>query len=154
MATRKKTKTKAKVKKKTTARKTAGKKTSRKTTRAKVTAKKKTALKSSKSKPRAPTPLTPAVPMAAYIMPDTEERIGIVTHYFSHLSVAIIQLDAGMLREGDVVHIKGHTSDFKQRVESMEVEHLRVSEAHPGQSFGLRVKEHAREHDVVYKVLR
>jgi putative protease len=150
MATRKKTKTKAKPKKKTTARKTAGKKTSRKTTRAKVTTKKKTAVKSGKTTPRA----TTAAPMATYTMPDTEERLGIVTHYFSHLSVAIIQLDAGMLREGDVVHIKGHTSDFKQRVESMEVEHVRVSEAHPGQSFGLRVKEHAREHDVVYKVLR
>ena len=149
MATRKKTKTKAKPKKKTTARKTAGKKTSRKTTRAKVTTKKKTAVKSGQTVPRAT-----AAPMATYTMPDTEERIGIVTHYFSHLSVAIIQLDAGMLREGDVVHIKGHTSDFKQRVESMEVEHVRVSEAHPGQSFGLRVQEHAREHDVVYKVLR
>lgn len=150
MATRKKTKTKAKPKKKITARKTAGKKTSRKTTRVKVTTKKKTAVKSGQTAPRA----TAAAPMATYMMPDTEERLGIVTHYFSHLSVAIIQLDVGILREGDVVHIKGHTSDFKQRVESMEVEHVRVSEAHPGQSFGLRVKEHAREHDVVYKVLR
>ena len=149
MATRKKTKTKAKAKKKTTARKTAGKKASRKTTRAKVTAKKKTALKSSKTMPRATT-----VPMVTYTMPDTEERVGIVTHYFTHLSVAIVQLDSGMLREGDVIHIKGHTSDFKQRVESMEVEHVHVSEVLAGQSFGLRVKEHAREHDVVYKVLR
>jgi len=149
MATRKKTKTKAKAKKKTTARKTASKKASRKTTRAKVTAKKKPALKSRKTMPRAA-----AAPMATYTMPDTEERVGIVTHYFTHLSVAIVQLDSGMLREGDVVHIKGHTSDFIQRVESMEVEHVHVSEVLAGQSFGLRVKEHAREHDVVYKVLR
>jgi translation elongation factor EF-Tu-like GTPase len=149
MATRKKTKTKAKAKKKTTVRKTAGKKASRKTTRAKVTAKKKTASKSGKTMPRATT-----VPMATYTMPDTEERVGIVTHYFTHLSVAIVQLDSGMLREGDVVHIKGHTSDFKQRIESMEVEHVHVSEVLAGQSFGLRVKEHAREHDVIYKVLR
>jgi putative protease len=149
MATRKKTKTKAKAKKKTTVRKAAGKKASRKTTRAKVTAKKKTASKSGNTMPRATT-----VPMATYTMPDTEERVGIVTHYFTHLSVAIVQLDSGMLREGDVVHIKGHTSDFKQRIESMEVEHVHVSEVLTGQSFGLRVKEHAREHDVVYKVLR
>jgi len=78
-------------------------------------------------------------------------RIGIVTHYFPHVSAAIVQLETGSLRVGDVIHIKGHTSDFTQRVESMEIDHVHVSEARPGQSFGLRVKEHAREHDVVYK---
>ena len=62
-----------------------------------------------------------------------------------------MQLETGNVRAGDVVHIKGHTSDFTQRVESMEIDHVHVSEVRPGQSFGLRVKEHAREHDVVYK---
>jgi hypothetical protein len=28
---------------------------------------------------------------------------------------------------------------------------MQVSEIRPGQDFGLRVKEHAREHNVVYK---
>ena len=91
-----------------------------------------------------PKPAAPAIP------PGTE-RIGVVTHYFSHLSVAIVQLETGSVRAGDVVHIKGHTSDFTQPVESMEIDHVRVSEVRPGQSFGLRVREHAREHDVVYK---
>jgi putative protease len=91
-----------------------------------------------------PKPAVPAIP------PGTE-RIGIVTHYYSHLTVAIVQLEAGNLRVGDVIHIKGHTSDFSQPVESMEIDHVHVNEARPGQSFGLRVKEHAREHDVVYK---
>ncbi len=93
----------------------------------------------------------PAAPPAPPV-PANEERIGIVTHYFNHLGVAIIQLETGVLREGDTVHIKGHTSDFRQRVGSMEVEHAHVSEARPGQSFGLKVSEHAREHDVVYRV--
>lgn len=92
----------------------------------------------------------PAAPAA----PPGEERIGIVTHYFSHLSVAIVRLEVGTLREGDVLHIKGHTSDFSQRIESMEVDHNRVIEVRAGQSFGLRVKEHAREHDIVYKMKR
>jgi hypothetical protein len=34
----------------------------------------------------------------------------------------------------------------------MQVEHQSVSEALGGQEIGLRVTEHAREHDVVYKV--
>ncbi len=79
------------------------------------------------------------------------ERVGIVTHYYNHLSVAIVQLDTGSLRVGDTIHIKGHTSDFSQPVDSLEIDHVHVDEVRPGQSFGLRVKEHAREHDVVYK---
>lgn len=91
-------------------------------------------------------PVAPAAPLPG------EERVGVVTHYFNHLSVAIVKMEAGMLREGDTVHIKGHTSDFRQPVQSMEVEHVHVPEVWPGQSFGLKVIEHAREHDVVYKV--
>jgi putative protease len=75
----------------------------------------------------------------------------VVTHYFGHLSVAAVRLER-MLRVGDTVRILGHTSDFRQRVDSMQVEHQAVSEAMGGQEIGLRVIEHAREHDVVYKV--
>ena len=148
MATRKKAKTKAK-KKKTSTRKLVSRK---KVASKKVAAKKKTkpkakaAPKAKRAAARAPMP-KPAVPT----IPPGTERIGVVTHYFSHLTVAIVQLETGSVRAGDVVHIKGHTSDFTQPVESMEIDHVRVSEVRPGQSFGLRVKEHAREHDVVYK---
>ncbi len=94
-------------------------------------------------------PVAPAAPAAP--LPG-EERVGVVTHYYTHLQVAIVKMESGVLREGDTVHIKGHTSDFRQRVDSMEVDHVHVPEVWPGQSFGLKVIEHAREHDVVYKV--
>ena len=94
----------------------------------------------------APKPAAPAAPLPG------EVRVGIVTHYYSHLSVAIVQMESGTLREGDTVHIKGHTSDFRQRVDSLEIDRVRVPEARAGQVLGMRVKEHAREHDVVYKV--
>ncbi|MCZ6576005.1 MAG: hypothetical protein ACE10E_03565 [Acidiferrobacterales bacterium] len=89
---------------------------------------------------------------AAPLVSPNEERVGVVAHYYSHLGVAVVELHAGVLREGDTVHIKGHTSDFTQKVDSIEIEHMHVSEARAGQSFGLKVKEHAREHDVVYRV--
>jgi putative protease len=98
-------------------------------------------------KPRPATP--PAVargPMAG------EERVGIVTHYYGHLSVAAVRLESGSLRVGDTIRILGHTSDIRQKVESMQIEHQSVAEAHAGQEIGLRVTEHARENDVVYKV--
>jgi translation elongation factor EF-1alpha len=75
-----------------------------------------------------------------------------VTHYYSHLSVATVRLESGTLRVGDVIHIRGHTTDFSQRVESLEVNHASTIEVGPGDDFGLKVTAHAREHDVVYKV--
>lgn len=79
------------------------------------------------------------------------ERIGVVTHYYSHLSVAIVRLESGTLRVGDVIHIRGHTTDFGQRVESLEVDHAPATEVGSNEEFGVKVVAHAREHDVVYK---
>ena len=84
--------------------------------------------------------------------PQPGERIGVVTHYFSHLSVAVVKLESGTLRVGDNIHFRGHTTDFGQRVESLQVNHAPVAEVRPKDDFGLKVREHVRENDVVYKV--
>src|SRR6266566_8911508 len=152
MATKKKAK--AKKKSKVKAKKPAVKKTKKvKKKVVKKKAKKAVARKPAMKKPaaRKPAMATPK-PMAAPVALPGEERIGIVTHYYSHLSVAIVQVESGALRTGDTVHIKGHTTDVRQTVQSMEVDHMHMDEVRPGQSFGLRVVEHARENDVVYKV--
>lgn len=81
-----------------------------------------------------------------------EQAIGHVTHYFGHIQVAAIQITQGTLRVGDTIHIKGHTSDFTQTVDSMQIDKKPVQEAVAGQTIGLKTKEHAREHDTVYKV--
>ncbi len=81
-----------------------------------------------------------------------EEAVATVTHYYSHLSVAIAQLNKGVLRIGDTIHIKGHSTDFTQAIESMEYEHQPIEQAVAGQSVGIKVKDHAREHDIVYRV--
>lgn len=146
MAVKKKSKkAKSKKPKKSAVKKTkkVKKKAAKKKTVARKPVKKKKAATKAKSKPAA----KPAAASAP-----SGDRIGIVTHYYNHLSVAIIQLDTGTLRTGDVIHIKGHTSDFRQMVGSLEVNHVHVDQVQAGESFGLRVSEHAREHDVVYKV--
>lgn len=96
-------------------------------------------------KPQPPAPARPT-PLPG------EDPIGIVTHYFNHLSVAVVRLDTGTLNVGDTIRIIGHTSDFRQKIESLQIEHERVDEVGRRQEFGLKVKEHVREHDVVYKV--
>jgi putative protease len=81
-----------------------------------------------------------------------EEEIGHVTHFFPKISVAVIEVTAGALKVGEAIRIKGHTSDFTQTVESLQQEHLQVPEIKKGASAGLKVKEHVREGDKVYKV--
>ena len=83
-------------------------------------------------------------------MPESE--IGVVTHYFGHVSVAAISLTAGDMAVGDTIHVKGHTSDFTMLVESMQIEHAQVSVARKGQNVGIRVPARAHEHDKVFKV--
>jgi putative protease len=80
-----------------------------------------------------------------------EVRVGVVSHYYGHLQVAAVKLEVA-LAVGDTIRVLGHTSDFRQKVESMQIEHQAVSEAIAGDEIGLRVVQHAREHDVVYRV--
>ena len=81
-----------------------------------------------------------------------EEEIGHITHYFPKIGVAGIEITVGSLKVGETVHIKGHTSDVTQTVESLQQEHLSVPEIKKGVSAGMKVKEHVREGDRVYKV--
>lgn len=81
-----------------------------------------------------------------------EKEIGKVSHYFSHISVAAIELTDG-LKVGDTIHITGHTTDFTQKVDSMQIEHEEVESASAGQAIGIKVKDHVREHDIVSKVI-
>ena len=149
-AKRKKTRAKASTRKKTTTvRKTKpiAKKTTRKASLREVSPRKATpiSVKPTAVKPT-PTPRRPQ-PVPA------EQRIGVVTHYYSHLSVATLRLEPGAtLRVGDVIHILGHTTDFSQRVESLEVDRKSALEVGSNDDFGLKVIDHAREHDVVFKV--
>ena len=80
-----------------------------------------------------------------------EEEVGKISDYFAKIGVAAIEL-TGSLSVGDTIHIKGHTTDFEQKVDSMQIEHQSVEKANPGDSIGIKVKDRVRGHDVVYKV--
>ena len=81
-----------------------------------------------------------------------EVRVGHVTHYFSHLGVAAVLVEAEGLKVGDTIRFEGHSTDSTQRVNSMQLDHNTIQEAKPGQDIGLKVEEHVREHDIVFKV--
>jgi translation elongation factor EF-Tu-like GTPase len=147
-----KPKTRAKkkvVKKRSAAKKAVRVKAVKKKATKKAAAKKKVTARKPAAKKARPAPRP--VPAVAAV-PAGEVRLGVVTHYYSHLMVAVVRVEAGTLSEGDTIHIKGHTSDFRQRAGSMELDRVQVPVARAGQSVGLKVIDHAREHDVVYRV--
>ena len=80
-----------------------------------------------------------------------EEKVGVVNDYFARIGVVGINL-TGTLRVGDTIHIRGHTTDFEQVVESIQIEHENVDEARAGASVGIKVTDRCRGGDTVYKV--
>lgn len=148
-------------KKKAVKKKTTKKRTAKKTIQKKAVRKKAAKKLSPRAKPGTPPhkesvliePGPPSISLIPVEEPAAnEEAIGTVTHYYSDLGVAVVQINKGALKAGNTIHVKGHTSDFSQQVESMEYEHQHVDQAFPGQAVGIKVIDHAREHDIVFLV--
>ena len=78
-------------------------------------------------------------------------EVGNITHIFSKINVAVVELKAPLV-VGDMIAIKGPITDFEQTVDSMEIEHKQIPIAQTGQSIGLKVSGRVRENDVVYRV--
>ena len=81
-----------------------------------------------------------------------EEKIGIVEHFFTNVSVAAIKITDGELKIGDNIHIVGAHTDFKQKIDSMQIDRNPVQIVKVGDEVGIKIKDRVREHDVVYKV--
>ena len=79
-----------------------------------------------------------------------EKPVGKVFTYYSNMGVAAVDLN-GTLKVGDTILIKGATTDFEQKVSSIQIEHKKVASAKKGQSIGIKVKDKVRPNDMVYK---
>ncbi|HUS83173.1 MAG TPA: translation elongation factor-like protein [Dehalococcoidia bacterium] len=80
-----------------------------------------------------------------------EQQIGVINEFFAHISVAGVELSDTM-HVGDTIHVKGHTTDLEQTVDSMQIEHEEVQEATAGQAVGIKMKDRVRRGDHVFKV--
>ena len=80
------------------------------------------------------------------------EKIGKVTHYFPHVKAAAVMILKDSLKVGDKIYIKGHTSDFKEKVDSIQLDHAKIEEGKKGQEIGLLVKSRVRIGDSVYRI--
>lgn len=80
-----------------------------------------------------------------------KKLIGKVTHYYSKIYVAIVELDDD-LQHGDEISIEGAQTNIQQIADSMQIEHEPVQMAHKGDAVGLKVKDKVRPGDVVYRI--
>lgn len=84
-------------------------------------------------------------------MAEEKKLVGKVTHYYGKLGVAIVELEDD-LQYGDNISIEGETTNIQETVDSMQIEHEAVKNAHRGDAVGLKVPDKVRPGDVVYKV--
>jgi hypothetical protein len=82
-----------------------------------------------------------------------EIAVGMVQDYFAKIGVAAIQITAHGIKVGDELHFKGHTTDFNERVGSIQIEHAQVGEAGIGASVGIKVRDRVRIGDTVFKTV-
>ncbi|HKK82645.1 MAG TPA: EF-Tu/IF-2/RF-3 family GTPase [Atribacterota bacterium] len=82
-----------------------------------------------------------------------KELVGHVIDYFAKIGVAAIDIESGEIRIGDTLQFTGHTTDFSQEIESMQIDKEEVDTASAGDSVGIKVEERVRGGDEVYKVI-
>jgi len=80
-----------------------------------------------------------------------EEEVGKVSDFFARPVVAGIDL-TGTLKVGDKIHLKGHTTDIEQIVDSMQIDNVNVEEAGAGDSIGIKVTDRVRRGDTIYRI--
>ena len=81
-----------------------------------------------------------------------DKPVGMVTHYFDHIGVAVIKIEKGDLAVGDKIKIQAKDGDFEQPVESMQIEHQQIEKAKTGDEFGLKVEQPVEKGDKVLLV--
>ena len=83
----------------------------------------------------------------------SEQKVGEVIKFFSKASVAAIKVTEGTLKVGDRIRIKGHTTDFEDQIQTMQIENQPVEKAETGHLIGIKVKDRVRENDIVWKIV-
>lgn len=81
-----------------------------------------------------------------------DTKLGVVTHYFDKIQVAVISLTDSDLKSGDQIHLGDDITGFTQTVDSMQVDHLNIGSAPQGSEVGLKVDSPVKKGDLVLKI--
>ncbi|MDO8470124.1 MAG: hypothetical protein Q7S84_03895 [bacterium] len=100
-------------------------------------------------KTKQPARKTAAKRPAAQPKPKLGKPIGIVTHFFDHISVGIVKFSKPV-KVGATVRFLGAHTDFTQPIASMQYDHQPIAVAKKAQEIGIKVKEKVHEGNKVY----
>ena len=84
--------------------------------------------------------------------PPPGKEIGRIIAFFRIPVVAVIKVRQGPLKIGDRLWIKGHTTNLKQTLTSMQINHQPIQEAKKGDEVGIKTTSRARRGDRVYQI--
>ena len=79
-----------------------------------------------------------------------EKPIGKVIHYFDKAMVAVVRL-SGDIKAGDEIKFVHHDNEFSEAIESMEVDHKKVTKGKKGDEVAIKVNQKTHENALVYK---
>ena len=79
-----------------------------------------------------------------------KKPIGKVIHFYDKILVAIVKLN-GALKTGETIKFKHDDNEFTQTVDSMELEHKKITSAKKGAEIGLKVSQPVKEKTLLYK---
>jgi len=81
----------------------------------------------------------------------SEKKIGMVEHFFDKVSVAAIKVTAA-LKVGETIHFKGPSTDFIEKVTSMQINRVPIEKAKKGDDLGIKVSKPVKPNDEVFLV--
>ncbi len=103
-------------------------------------------------RPRVKKQRKPAASKKPPLPPGAKEEIGRVVAFFRIPVVAVVKVSRGSIKLGDRIWIRGHTTDLKETVASMQINHQPIQEARKGDEAGVKVSARARRGDRVYRL--
>ncbi len=78
-----------------------------------------------------------------------EKIVGKIEHVYEKINVVTTTLKSPV-KVGDIIHIKGHTTDIVQAIDSIQIEHESVQKAKKGAGIGIKVRGTVRDNDAIY----
>ena len=81
-----------------------------------------------------------------------KESVGMVTHYYQKIGIAVIRVQAASFEVGDELIVQGPTTgSLSVQVEAIEVDHESVPKASKGMDVAVAVCERVRMNDLVFR---
>ncbi len=83
-----------------------------------------------------------------------DKKVGRISHYYNHLGVAIIEVEAPFSVGDTLKFVKHGTGEelFQQAVDSIQAEHKAIEKAEKKMSVGVKVDKLVHENVEVFKV--